>query len=200
MARQIRARRSGRREPAFAVLVTTEGLTEKRYLEDVRAHLRLPLEVRSDCRSDPRSVVNRAVELNGGRAFGASGSRYDEGWAVFDRDTHENYDEAGQIAERKNLQLARSNLCFEVWILIHFVYSTRAWSSSESLLEVIREQLPDYAKNRPCTPSLLQRLEAASANARKLRLHHQTTGSNGNPSTEMDRLVERLHALAGARR
>ena len=43
----------------------------------------------------------------------------DEVWAVFDRDEHERYEEAVSICEANGIGVARSNPCFEVWLILH---------------------------------------------------------------------------------
>lgn len=43
----------------------------------------------------------------------------DEVWAVFDRDTHKCYYDATEKCERAGIGVARSNPCFELWLILH---------------------------------------------------------------------------------
>ena len=43
----------------------------------------------------------------------------DEVWAVFDRDEHPKFDEAVSLCESNGLGVARSNPCFELWLILH---------------------------------------------------------------------------------
>ena len=43
----------------------------------------------------------------------------DQVWAVFDRDEHERYEEAVLSCEANGIGVARSNPCFEVWLVLH---------------------------------------------------------------------------------
>lgn len=44
----------------------------------------------------------------------------DEVWAVFDRDEHPRFMAAVQKCEANNIGVARSNPCFEVWLILHY--------------------------------------------------------------------------------
>jgi hypothetical protein len=44
----------------------------------------------------------------------------DEVWAVFDRDEHERFDEAIKRCGEAGVFVARSNPCFEIWLILHF--------------------------------------------------------------------------------
>ena len=45
----------------------------------------------------------------------------DQVWVVFDRDEHERFDEAVSLCEANGIGVARSNPCFEVWLILHMV-------------------------------------------------------------------------------
>ena len=70
--------------------------------------------------ADPKALVKRAIELK--RAANATGRGAARAcvWAVFDRDEHERFDEACQLARTNDIQLAVSNPCFELWAVFHY--------------------------------------------------------------------------------
>lgn len=51
---------------------------------------------------------------------GDPNARFDEVWVVFDRDEHPRYDEAVNMARANGIELAVSNPCFELWLLLRF--------------------------------------------------------------------------------
>jgi hypothetical protein len=44
----------------------------------------------------------------------------DRVWAVFDRDEHPHHAEAVETCVRAGVEVARSNPCFEVWLILHY--------------------------------------------------------------------------------
>lgn len=45
---------------------------------------------------------------------------YSEVWVVFDKDDNQDFDEAIALAKKEGLNVAWSNECFELWLLLHF--------------------------------------------------------------------------------
>ena len=64
--------------------------------------------------------------------------RGDVFWVVYDRENAEQepdhkYAQAEKLAKKHGINIALSNVCFEQWLLLHFVYSTAAYKSFEDL-------------------------------------------------------------------
>ncbi|GAB2622451.1 hypothetical protein GCM10027035_17790 [Emticicia sediminis] len=61
------------------------------------------------------SLVQRAIQL-------ANEKRYDQVWCVFDRDDFPegDFNDAIQLAEAQNFNVAYSNQSFEYWLILHF--------------------------------------------------------------------------------
>jgi hypothetical protein len=61
------------------------------------------------------SLVNRATQLSNEK-------KYDQVWCVFDKDDFslEDFNNAIDIAEAQNFEVAYSNQAFEYWIILHF--------------------------------------------------------------------------------
>jgi len=78
----------------------------------------------------------------------------DRVWVVYDRESEVAYDSdrhnnAWQKAEGKNIGIAFSNVCFEVWLLLHYqVTAGRAYMSCDDLEKnsQLKTYLPKYAK------------------------------------------------------
>jgi hypothetical protein len=88
--------------------------------------------------------------------------------------------------------------CFEYWLLLHFVDSTRPYnrvgskSAGDLLLSEVRGHIQDYNKgHRSIFEITKPNLKIATTRARKF-LIQQTESSTDNPSTNMHELVEYL--------
>lgn len=119
-----------------AILVVSEGeKTEPDYFNGLARLIRkanvtvhsLSLKV-VGVGDDPRRVVEEAIRRKGS----SSDDPFDSVWAVVDVDQHATLNEAIAMASRAGVQVAVSNPCFEVWLLMHFE-NVRAHQSSKDL-------------------------------------------------------------------
>jgi len=76
----------------------------------------------------PITLAEKAVKFvkSPGSVRGRGGRRNlfeerDQVWVVFDRDEHERFDEAVSLCEANGIGVARSNPCFEIWLILHMV-------------------------------------------------------------------------------
>jgi hypothetical protein len=189
------------REPYDVVLIVCEReKTEPLYLKRLCFihHLSSAnIEVVSADGSDPMSIVTFAAE----RAAG-----YDKVFCVFDRDGHANFDAAVQrittlAAADHNIFGVVSWPCFEFWLLLHFLYSSKAYvasrglSSCEIVIRDLKEHLSSYEKGRQAVYDELRPWQmTAIAHAVRLEQENLRTGSV-NPSTRMHELVGYLMNL-----
>ena len=200
------ARRGPQKEPYDLVLIVCEGeKSEPAYFKGLRIRYRLSsanVHVMSADGTDPMSIVTFAEN-----EIARAADKYDKAFCVFDRNGHANYDEAvARIDNSPNgragkLRAITSWPCFELWILLHFRYSTAPFNStaSESSCDkVIRELLrffPEYAKGRQTIfEEIAIHMLSAIENARRLHAYNQGCGSL-NPATRIHTLVEYLIGL-----
>lgn len=193
------ARSGAIREPYDTVLIVCEGSkTEPHYFNRLRIVYRLSsanIKVMPADGSDPMSVVRYAeAELARGG--------YDRAYCVFDRNGHANYAQALEAvlrsSHRDRLFAITSVPCFEVWILLHFIFSTAPFtaagndSACDRVVREVRKHLPNYVKGFPQTfDVLVERLEQARKHGALLEKHNTDTGSN-NPATSIHKLVNYL--------
>lgn len=156
--RRNRKRREARgpaiRSPRRLLLVVCEGkVTEPSYIRGfVRKARNATVEVRiHDERGDPRRLVEMAKRENEQARARARRHEdellaYDEVWCVFDRDQHERFADACQMARDNQLELAVSNPCFELWLLLHFRDSPGA-QHRHRLQKMLGKLLPGYDKH-----------------------------------------------------
>ena len=73
----------------------------------------------------------------------------DLAFVVCDTDFHkeDQIQEARTLAEQNNITLLLSNPCFEIWLLLHFKYSTKPYASNIELLNELQNSWPEYSKN-----------------------------------------------------
>lgn len=105
-------------------LIVTEGTeTEVNYFENIGNIIetlfrneiivdKVSLEVKGTGRST-KVLVNEAIKKR-------SLKSYSDVWVVFDKDNNTDFDEAITLARNEGLNVAWSNECFELWLLLHF--------------------------------------------------------------------------------
>ena len=191
--RRNRDRRTARgpseRSQRRLLLVVCEGNgTEPDYIHGFVRHQRdamvkvtIPRE-----RGDPKKVVEIAKKING-----ASGDDFDEVWCVFDRDEHERFFDAITMARDNGFELAISNPCFELWLVLHFRESP-GMQHRDHLRRMLRDLLPGYDK-RLNFDDLAGGVAAAAGRARRLDEDAEAMGEDGrNPTTGVYRLLNSI--------
>ena len=198
-------RKAAKKAPYDVVLIVCEGSkTERYYFSELRDHLRLSNAniVIADKKSgtDPLSVVNFAIGTFKKKPD------YDRVYCVFDKDKHTTYHPA--LDKIKATRLKKATLhaitsipCFEIWILLHFVYTTRSFctagnaSNCDMVVSELSRHISTYKKgSQHIFKSVAPKLPDALRSAKKLEAFHKTSGTD-NPSTKVHELVECLMNL-----
>jgi hypothetical protein len=124
--------------------------------------------------------------------------RYDEVWCVFDIDEHPGVSEAKQQARDNGIEVAISNPCFELWILLHF-RDQRAHIDRAAVQRECANYLPRFEKKVPFAAVHLNYSDALRR-ASDLDAWQQSRGSEGaNPSTGVHRLTEKIKSFSRSR-
>jgi hypothetical protein len=192
------------KDPYDVILIVCEGRkTEPRYFEELKNALRLSnANVRICGRgTDPLSVVTFAIEIY------RQEPEFDRVYCVFDRDRHTTYDAAldkvrrARLGKGVELFAIPSVPCFEFWLLLHYVYTTRPFdappgdSICSKVIEELRKYIPEYRKARPDIFRISQdKLDTAIPNASRVEHFHLASGTD-NPSTLVHSLVGYLRSL-----
>jgi len=189
-------------EPRPRMLVCCEGeRTEPSYFNGLKreGHNRLlHIEIQPGGVS-PKTLVDFAVELKkraekDARRQGDENLKFDEVWCVFDVDAHPHILDAKQKAEANKVQLAVSNPCFELWLLLHF-QDQRAHIERDRAQAACREHMPAYEKEVPfgvVFPLYHEAVRRADA-LHKWQETRECVGEN--PWTGVYRLTERIMEL-----
>lgn len=212
-------RKEGRKPVKRRFLIGCEGSkTEYTYFKRLIHKLGLTsvdIEIVNDCGSAPISIYKYIVDRVKNEA--GSEAHFDEAFCVFDHDTHESFDEVcNNIKNRKNtskdnddyeceIQAITSTPCFEIWLMLHFNYSTKPIEARgrKSCGKVAKTRMRDingFEKYDGALTSkqldlLMDKIDQAIKNAEKLNRYNSSNNSS-NPSTEVYILVDKMKKLS----
>jgi hypothetical protein len=212
MARRPKAagyyrRRRPVRDPYDLVLIVCEGeKTEPEYFRGLRRACQLSSAnvriVPSHYGNDPVSLVRFAIDK-----YREDKGLYSRMYCVFDRNGHAGYQDAldlvanAPLGKTGKLFATTSIPCFEVWVLLHFHYSTAAFtpvgakSGCDRVIDAIKTHFPEYQKAFfEVFDRLHPNIDTAISNAQKLSTHNAATAST-NPATRVHELVQYLRGL-----
>lgn len=143
----IMARKRNFRPPKKTLLIICEGETEKIYFENLKAaerktEINLKPELPGH-RTDCLNIVERAIKQK---------DNYDQVWCVFDLDAAhkdvEKYRKAVERANNEKIERLESYPCFEVWFLLHFLYTTRTFTDCKQVIQGLKKHIKDYSKRQ----------------------------------------------------
>src|SRR5262249_19618035 len=146
-------RRPPFRDPKPIILIVCEGeRTEPEYFDGFSRFCRNP-RVRIAIAPEhggPRTVVNTAKERKkeaeaAARREADENLVYDSVWCVFDVDDHPQVADAMQMARDNGIELAISNPCFELWLLLHFRDSP-GMQHRAAMQRMLSKHVPGYDK------------------------------------------------------
>jgi hypothetical protein len=133
---------------------------------------------------DPVQLVRAAAAYRDRAA-----ADFDEVWCVVEVDQFD-MDAAVAAARRRNVQLAVSNPCFELWLLLHHADCRAHCSGCAEVAKRLRRHVPTYDKARLDFADFVAGVDAAVKRARDLE--PAGTDHQRNPSTSVWRLVQRI--------
>lgn len=180
-------RRSPARSPLRQILIVCNGVrTEPRYFDGLRCHARgraFKVKVISKGVS-PRQLVEHAAGLQRQEP-----DQFDEVWCVFDVDEFD-VAEAVAAAKRSGIEVAASNPCFELWLLLHHSDHRSHLAGYQEVVARLKKSVPAYDKCALEFRDYVGGLAAAIARGRAL--DPEGRGYRVNPSTGVWRLVDKI--------
>lgn len=201
-------RRKAVRRRYDKVLIVCEGKkTEPHYFNELKDYYELDtadVKVSGNCGSDPLSVVGHGETLYQ-QELDKGEEPFDRVFCVFDKDQHTDYKSALEKIRTLNprgvFTAITSVPCFEVWILMHFNYSTAPFtctgskSSGAKVMDELKKYWPGYSKGKAGTfQHLIEHVERAKANAQNLSLSAEQHKTD-NPTTLIHTLVAYLQKI-----
>jgi hypothetical protein len=105
------------------------------YIEDCCPIKAKVITIADTKKNTPVQLVDEAIKKKKDRSTCPG----DEFWVVYDRESKAKYpmkkhDEAWNKAKANGINIAMSNVCFEMWILLHFCYTEKPFSSYDNLI------------------------------------------------------------------
>ena len=188
-------RKVDHRNPKRTFLVFCEGKkTEPAYLKalkrepEVRDIASVDIHVHDDSLgSAPKTLVEAAADARA--RTGLEASEIDEVWCIFDVEwpqNHPNLKEALELAKRSKVNVAVSNPCFELWLLLHF-HDQSASLDTKPAKALLKKHAGTGGQALDGSTYMPLRAEAAQR-ALLLEKRHKGDGAkfpNDNPSSGM---------------
>ena len=112
----------------------TEPYYIKNYLRHFREDNRASVKIMDCNKNTPVQLVDASIKFkNSNRSIVG-----DEFWVVYDRESVAKYSrklhqKAWQKAQHNEINVALNNVCFEFWVLLHFVNSSASYGSFDDL-------------------------------------------------------------------
>jgi hypothetical protein len=203
-------RKPASRDPKTRFTIFCEGKnTEPDYLAAIKRLHRdsiIDIEIIPNA-GVPYTQAQRAIEAATLRGFfkkqKESYERNDQLWVVFDRDEHPRYDEAVALCAAKKINVARSNPCFELWLILHYQDYDKPGDRHQlqSHLQTIDTQYDAKGRKLAACDSVLANLETAERRAEvQITRRAEEDVAFGPPSTTMHLLTRAIrHASQKSR-
>ena len=197
--RAIRApkRRAPSREPKRRFTLFCEGRnTEPAYFEAIkRAYPSALIRIESSV-GVPHTIAEKAAAFaRNSRRKKDSFEEGDEVWAVFDRDRHPRFKDAVALCKQKGIKVARSNPCFEVWLILHEQDYAQP-NNRHQVQKVLQKLRPEYNKRGSkilyCDELVCRVQEAEQRGEKLLERWNEVGEPYGNPSTTVGRLCRAI--------
>lgn len=198
--RNKRRTRQRRISPVLHVFCEGEK-TEPNYIsryKDLFCEKAVAIKIEKTEKNTPVQLVQAAVSCKQSNRDALQ----DEYWVVYDRESPAKYSEklhaqARDLACRHGIHIALSNVCFEVWLLLHKQRTCAACNSCAELLgrADFKAAFDGYEKGSPCT---LTREQIIQARDRAEKLNANTIAgadkdwkvpSKWNPYTNVHELL-----------
>uniref|UniRef100_UPI00402A9EB6 RloB family protein n=1 Tax=Succinivibrio sp. TaxID=2053619 RepID=UPI00402A9EB6 len=193
-------RKNGHLKEFKRILIVTEGSeTEPLYFEQIKRKYKLKdnvIFIYPAENSSPRDVLKTAKDKN-------SIDDFDKVFCVFDKDTHDTYDEVVlKITNDKKLvkfTAVTSVPCFEFWLILHYkatakpYYTSDKNKASKNALKDLQKIDPMYSKNnKNYFEAIVERTDIAIKNADIVS--KQVLGDD--PSTKIPTLINEIKELS----
>jgi hypothetical protein len=145
-------------------------------------------------------VQERMAELRRERRQNSS-AKADTVWAVFDRDDHDKVADAIAGCEGAGAQVAFSNPCFEVWLILHHVdfHAADDRHQVQRRYQGIDDSYDPKGSKTPNCAALMAKVETAEQRGENQCRQREMEGMpRGRPSTTVYHLTRAIRAAAEA--
>lgn len=143
----------------------------------------------------PQTILAKADEIRKRKGKKSSFEGGDEIWAVFDRDNHEEFDSARLECRQKGINVAYSDPCFELWLILHHrtVHAPKNHHEIQKQFEALDPSYKSTGGKRCNFKVLADKVKAAEKNAVILLKARVAEGRPEScPSTTVHLLTSKL--------
>lgn len=201
LPKSVRRQKRGFRKEKTVVRLHVEGkITEREYFQCIRSP-DIYLDFAQSAGLDPKSLVRNARRELRQQKHQASNGDFDQLWCVFDVDQHERLAEALSDAQNSEVNIAVSNPCFELWLVLH-IQDQHAFISTTEIQRLC--QRLGLVEGKHLSADACERLKESTLEAKNRAIDlcnsHVATGSDelANPSSTVWSLVDRLQNVSSA--
>ena len=139
------------RKPKTKILIAVEGKnkTEKNYFNNFENGQRpYNISYARGTNTDPLNLV--AMLIKEIKELGLNLQNGDMAYCVFDTDTNQEkniiINKAIELAKKNRIIVITSSPCFEIWFLLHYIYTT-ASMSNDDVIKALKKHYSKYEKN-----------------------------------------------------
>ena len=181
-------------------LIVVEGETEQLYLESLKSLMdyerkkQINIKIVKANAGNAKTFVQDAIKLK-------KKLELPNVYVVFDNDNYKYIADAFALAEKNDIRIIYSNICFELWFLLHFKFTTSQFEKCNKLILQLKRHFPGYKKASYKTYEKFNGIMTdAMENAKKLEDFHQKHSQRIplwelNPYTNMHHLIKEVFAL-----
>ena len=200
MVRRATKKQQRQRKTKKVMVLAAEGAnkTEKTYFNEFnsrQSQYRI-IPARGN-NTDPVKIVQDAI--NSAQKEELDYEYGDRAVAIFDVDFGKEKQIRDEInlANSNNVEVFLSNPCFEVWLLLHFRFSTKGYVNNESVINDLKSYWPKYEKKISSYSDINSLTTEAISNAKRVKAYFEKNNFNAdvvkcNSSTDVHELVEDL--------
>ena len=184
-------------KPVYLIIAEGRNKTETLYFSNYQKQ-GSPYSIRfvkAGSRTDAESLY-LALEAKW-KELGLSSDNGDRGYVVIDIDNDAAKASKVRELQKRNkvgdIRFIVSNPDFEIWFLLHFRYTTKAYSDGDAVIADLKKYIPDYAKNKDVYGLCNTNVKKAIKNSKKLADYHEGKtwpSEKCNPRTDVGGLVE----------
>ena len=180
-----------------------EGATEEAYFEAYKRKIHCAaVVIEHSHHGDSKGLVAETINAKDGSPAN------DIFWVVYDaeelsqRNKLQSHAEAFQAANRNGINIAFSAICFEVWLLLHFIPNPSAFLLPSKAVKELQKYIKNYKKGDLNILTTLQdklpaaHVDAASLAQRQQRNHPDVPMYEYNPYTTVHLLLDAIDGMA----
>ena len=195
----IKKRGTSRRKlkPVYLIIAEGKNKTEVLYLshfQDQEKSYSIRF-VKAGYKTDADSLYNALIDK--WKKLDLSAKNGDLGFVILDIDNDplkaQKISALAQNNTNTEVSFVVSNPTFEVWLLMHFKYTTKQYKDGNTVIKELRRYLPNYEKNRDCFEDCKDKIKEAVKNSITIAEYYadnEWPSIECNPRTDMGYLIE----------